>query len=1216
MSIEKKQHAGAGDSVTNLIEGLSRRAEAALSQRADPSPDAFAALSPEAAQGVLHDLQVHQVELEMQNEELRRAHAALDASRARYFDFYDLAPVGYCTVTDKGLIKEVNLATCTLLNVPRSQLIKQPIGNFIFNDDQSIYYGLRHRLRDCGGSLSCELRLLPRDDTPFWAHLVVSAVQDDNGVSELRIVLSEITERKRLEQELRDANLERARQSETRYRTLIEWTPEPLVVHDGKKIIFANPAAIKMLGAAFDEELLGKAVLDLVHPDSRDIVRERLRAGVEQGVRMPFTEQKCLKLDGTAIDVEVHSRPIDFAGKTATLISIRDITERKLADKLIQAQSERLRLLYEASQRLSSTLDLNEIYRIIDDFMSIIAPDCDFLVSAFDSETQLITCRAFVMNRQPLDVSAFPPIPLEEEGRGTQSLVIRSGKSLLLNDYQTTVKTARTSYFVNDQTHELVEQVDPEEEVAQSALIVPLKVGDRVTGVVQAMSCRPNAFSQDQLQLLESLALHIASAKQNAQLYARVQSELNERKALATTLRESEERYRAAFRASPDAVNINRVADGMYIDINEGFTRLTGWNREDVLGKGSLEIGIWREQADRQRLVQALQRDGFCEALEADFVTKSGKLIAAQMSARIMMIDGAPCILSITRDISQRKLAEESQRIAAVAFEAQQAMFITDPQQVILRINKGFTGITGYTAEEAVGQTPRLLSSGRHGADFYAAMWECVSRTGQWHGEIWNRRKNGAVYPQQLNISTVKDAQGLLTHYVGTFSDITSAKAAEEQIESLAFSDLLTGLPNRRMLVILLQQAMIAGEHEQRQGALLLVDLDRFKNLNDALGHARGDQLLQQIAMRLSACVHEGETVARLGGDEFVVLLKQLDQSKLEAAMYAETTANKIFAAIRQPYQIEGAEVSCNASIGIALFGEQHEDTVEPLKRAELAMYEAKERGRNTLRFFDPGMQTVVNSRVAMEAALREAIVSHQFLLHYQAQVTAQGRITGVEALLRWPDPKLGMVSPAEFIPLAEENGLILPIGDWVMETACRQLTHWASQPEMAHLTVAVNVSARQFHQRDFVDRVLMTLERTGANPYLLKLELTESLLIADVADVIAKMDALKARGVGFSLDDFGTGYSSLSYLKRLPLDQLKIDQSFVRDILIDPGDAAIARTVVALADSLGLAVIAEGVETEAQRDFLASLGCHNYQGYLFSRPLPVQEFEAFAMLH
>ena len=1177
-----------------------------------PSTEAFAALSPEAAQQLLHDLQVHQIELEMQNQELRRTQAQLDTSRSHYFDFYDLAPVGYCTLSESGLILQANLKTIAMLGVARKDLPTRTLSRFIFAEDQAHFYRLRELAMASRDLQECEVRLMKQDGTQMWVRLHAQVI-DAEGMQHLRLVLTDITSDKQLQRELRDANGELTRQSETRYRTLIEWTPEPLVVHDGKKILFANPATVKMLGAASDKELVGKSILELVHPDSRDIVRERLRAAAEQGLRVPLIEEKCLKLDGTPIDVEVQSRPIDFGGKSATLISVRDITGRKLAEKFILEQSERLRLLYEASQRLSSTLDLNEIYRIVNDFMSAIAPDCDFLVSAFDPDTQLITCRAFVMNGQALDVSAFPPIPLEEEGRGTQSLVIRSGKSLLLNDYQATIKTARTSYFVNDQTHELAEQVEPEEEVPQSALIVPLKVGEQVTGVVQVMSYRLNAFSDEQLQLLESLALHIASAKQNAQLYARVQSELNERKALAATLSESEERYRAAFRASPDAVNINRVADGLYIDINEGFTRLTGWTREDVLGKSSPEIGIWRDQADRQRLVEALQRDGFCESLEADFVTKSGKVKVAQMSARIMMIDGAPCILSITRDITERKLAEVSQRIAAVAFESQQAMFITDPQQLILRINKEFTGITGYTAEEAVGQTPRLLSSGRHDADFYAAMWECVSRTGQWHGEIWNRRKNGAVYPQQLTISTVKDAQGLLTHYVGAFRDITSAKAAEEQIESLAYSDLLTGLPNRRSLIIQLQQAMIAGENEKRQGALLLVDLDRFKSLNDALGHKRGDLLLQQMAMRLNACVHEGESVARVGGDEFVVLLKQLDQSKLEAAMYAETTANKILAAIRRPYQIDGAEVSCNASIGIALFGEQHEDTVEPLKRAELAMYEAKERGRDTLRFFDPGMQAVVNSRVAMEAALREAITSNQFLLHYQPQVTELGRITGVEALLRWPDPNRGMVSPAEFIPLAEEDGLILPIGDWVLETACRQLARWASQPEMAHLTVAVNISARQFHQRDFVDRVLLTLERTGANPHRLKLELTESLLITDVADVIAKMDALKARGVGFSLDDFGTGYSSLSYLKRLPLDQLKIDQSFVRDILIDPDDAAIARTVVALADSLGLVVIAEGVETAAQRDFLASLGCHNYQGYLFSRPLPIQEFEAFA---
>ena len=555
---------------------------------------------------------------------------------------------------------------------------------------------------------------------------------------------------------------------------------------------------------------------------------------------------------------------------------------------------------------------------------------------------------------------------------------------------------------------------------------------------------------------------------------------------------------------------------------------------------------------------------------------------------------------------------DEQQRIASIAFESSKGMFVTNAQKVILRVNKAFTEITGYTAEEAIGKTPSLLGSGRHEPAFYAAMWESISRTGQWHGEIWNRRKNGTAYQQSLNISAVRNEDGVATHYVGFFSDVTSAKAAEEQIESLSFSDLLTGLPNRRMLIIALQQAMIAGERERRQGALLLVDLDNFRNLNDALGHEMGDRLLQQFAARLSACLREGETVSRLGGDEFVVLLEQLDQNPLEAAMDAEMAGNKILAALRHPYELDGVEISCGASIGIALFGEQHEDTVEPLKRAELAMYEAKAHGRNTLRFFDPRMQASVNSRIAMEAGLREAIEKNHFLLHYQAQVTEQGQITGVEALLRWSDPKRGMVSPAEFIPLAEETGLILPIGNWVLETACRQLALWAKEPAMAHLTVAVNVSAKQFHQRDFVDQVLSALGRTGANPDRLKLELTETSLVANVEDVIAKMKGLKGKGVMFSLDDFGTGYSSLSYLKRLPLDQLKIDQGFVRNILSDPNDAAIAKMVIALADSMDLAVIAEGVETEAQRELLAGLGCHFYQGYLFSRPIPLEEFEAF----
>ncbi|MFZ4480136.1 MAG: EAL domain-containing protein [Rhodoferax sp.] len=570
-------------------------------------------------------------------------------------------------------------------------------------------------------------------------------------------------------------------------------------------------------------------------------------------------------------------------------------------------------------------------------------------------------------------------------------------------------------------------------------------------------------------------------------------------------------------------------------------------------------------------------------------------------------------VSSLRQEIVERKQAERQLGKLSLAIEqSPHSIVITDVQACIEYVNAAFVTVSGYAREDVIGQNSRILQSGKTPSPTYGEMWETLSKGQVWRGEFSNRDKNGREYDEFAIISPLRQSDGRVSHYVAVKEDLTQRKAAEAQIQSLAFSDLLTGLANRRMLIVRLQQMMIASERNKRQGALLLVDLDNFKDLNDALGHEQGDQLLQQFAARLGASVAQADTVARLGGDEFVILLEQLDRNPLEAAMQAETTGHRILDALRQPCRLGSAEVSCTASIGITLVGERHEDTAEPLKRAELAMYQAKAHGRNTLRFFDPQMQTAVSARVALEAGLREAIEKEQFLLHYQAQVTDQGRIFGVEVLLRWQDPKRGMVSPAEFIALAEETGLILPIGSWVLETACKQLAQWATTPAMAQLTLAVNVSARQFHQRDFVDQVLSTLQRTGANASRLKLELTESVLVTDVEGVIAKMSALKGKGVTFSLDDFGTGYSSLSYLKRLPLDQLKIDQGFVRDILIDPNDAAIASMVVALAASMGLTVIAEGVETAAQRDFLAGLGCRAYQGYLFSRSLSLQDFEPF----
>ncbi|WP_296658887.1 bifunctional diguanylate cyclase/phosphodiesterase [Rhodoferax sp.] len=382
--------------------------------------------------------------------------------------------------------------------------------------------------------------------------------------------------------------------------------------------------------------------------------------------------------------------------------------------------------------------------------------------------------------------------------------------------------------------------------------------------------------------------------------------------------------------------------------------------------------------------------------------------------------------------------------------------------------------------------------------------------------------------------------------------------------------------------------------------------------LNDTLGHDKGDLLLEQVAARLRSCVREVDTVARLGGDEFVVLLEDLSESTLEAASQAEAVGEKIVVVLNQPYEIAGYTHHSSPSIGITVLGEHAEAIEEPLKRADVAMYQAKAAGRNTLRFFDPKTQVAVAARAEMEDALREAVQAQQLAVHYQAQVNAFGNTVGAEVLVRWIHPQHGMMPPAAFIPLAEETDVVLPLGRWVLDTACTQLQRWASEPRMAHLTLSVNVSAREFLDRNYADHVLQTLGRTGANPLLLKLELTESLLVANVEDVIAKMNVLKDVGIGFSLDDFGTGYSSLSYLKRLPLDQLKIDQGFVRDILDDPNDAAIAKMVVALADSMGLNVIAEGVETQEQRDMLAQLGCLSYQGYLFSKPLALDEFESF----
>ncbi|MEO6976663.1 MAG: EAL domain-containing protein [Gallionella sp.] len=462
-----------------------------------------------------------------------------------------------------------------------------------------------------------------------------------------------------------------------------------------------------------------------------------------------------------------------------------------------------------------------------------------------------------------------------------------------------------------------------------------------------------------------------------------------------------------------------------------------------------------------------------------------------------------------------------------------------------------------------------------------------------------------------LTCAASRDSSGNVVGGIAIVQDFTERKKSEEKINDLAFYDPLTHLPNRRLLMNRLQQALASSSRLGRKGALLLIDLDNFKALNDTLGHQVGDLLLQQVASLLSACVREEDTVARLGGDEFVVMLENLSEHALEAAAHTEVVGEKILVTLSQPGQLVINEHHGSCSIGAVLFNGNSQTTDELLKQADIAMYQAKNAGRNTLRFFDPQMQASITARVTLEAELRKAIEKQQFQLHYQIQVDSSHRPLGAEALIRWMHPERGMISPAQFIPLAEETGLILPIGLWVLETACAQLKAWQQDALTRDLVLAVNVSARQLHQSDFVAQLHDAVQRHAINPARLKLELTEGMLLDDVEQTIGTMNILSEIGIQFSMDDFGTGYSSLQYLKRLPLDQLKIDQSFVRDIVTDSSDKAIVRTIIVMAQSLGISVIAEGVETEENRQFLLDNGCVHYQGYLFGRPVPIEQFEA-----
>lgn len=675
-------------------------------------------------------------------------------------------------------------------------------------------------------------------------------------------------------------------------------------------------------------------------------------------------------------------------------------------------------------------------------------------------------------------------------------------------------------------------------------------------------------------------------------------------------LRESESRLRAITSALPDLMFV-MDEDGRYLEVVASNPDLLYAADGQVVGKTVTEL-FEQEQAEAfLGFIRRALGSQTGSSLIYQLDTQGGRRTFESL-ARAMEVPFAHrrAVVILTRDITQRVKNETELRIAAVAFETVQGMLVTDEHNRILRVNQAFTDITGYTPEEVIGHTPAIFSSGQHGPEFYRQMWQSITQRGHWQGEIYNKRKSGHLYPQWLSISAVRDGEGRISHYVASISDITQRKKDAEQINHLAFYDALTGLPNRRLLAERIGQVQAAGHRGGTLGALIFIDLDNFKDINDLWGLPVGDQLLQQAAQRLNKAVRETDTVARLGGDEFVVLLGELSSEPGQAATRLEHLAHKLLSVLEQPYVHESHILRGSASMGLVTLADHSLSADELLQQAELAMYEAKSAGKGKIRFFDPEMQEAVAERLRLEEDIIRGMEAREFCVYFQPQVDHDKGIIGAEALVRWRHPQRGVLAPGAFIRVADEAGLMNRIDSIVLQRACEQIASWSRLPAFADFTVSINVSAAQLYQPGFIDDVLEVIKLTGADPARIKLELTESMLLNDMPKAIERMRILKCHGIRFAIDDFGTGYSSLHYLQQLPLDQLKIDQSFVRVLPEDENSLSIIQAITAMARSLKLEVIAEGVENQAQRALLHANGCSLYQGYLFSRPEPAAVIE------
>ena len=1002
-----------------------------------------------------------------------------------------------------------------------------------------------------------------------------------------------------------------------------------------------------------------------LHPDDRDAVNTRIQA-VLAGSDLPYQyEARMRHANGSYRWVSVTGRVLakDANGKASRLMGVRqDITDRKLAEEALRVSEDNLAITLQSIgdaviatdalghiTRMNPTAErltawplaealgrpLNEVFRIVDVTTRTPAANPVDLVMAHGdvvglsnhtallarnaAEYQISDSAAPIRDRAGSIVGVvlvFSDVTdqyrLRQELAATLELLERTSHLAKVGGWELDIASMR--YVWSTETcrlHDVPPLATPTFEEA-NALYAPTERAVLQSAVQAAIDHGtpwdmelPKRTATGRPIWVRTQGSAIVESGKTIKLLG-VFHDITEQRQAQLAVLQSETRYRALFEHAPDGILI-ADAQGNYRDANASACTMLGYKHEELIGLHSADVLIPSERVHIPHALEAIQTLHDYHR-EWQFRRKDGSVFSAEVIAN-KMPDGL--LIGMMRDVTARKRAETELRDNLVHTQTildniVDGVVTFDAQGIIESFNLAASAMFGFAPAEIIGRSAAQLvyDPDSHFEEDYLRHRFSSSRPGVANisREVQARRKDGGLFPVHLSVSRIfRNGQ---SHLIAIVRDITQQRHDQEEIRRLAFFDPLTGLPNRRLLMDRLKQAVATSARTNKHGALMFLDLDHFKLLNDTQGHDVGDLLLQHTAARLTACVRDGDSVARLGGDEFVVLLEALSPNSTDAATQAESVASKLLDAFTAPYSLNDYIHQGTTSIGIVLFMGERDSIDELLKKADLAMYQGKSAGRNTARFFDPAMQAAVAEYDAREKDLRRGIAMREFVLHYQIQINGAGETTGVEALVRWNHARQGLITPAHFIALAEQTGCILELGQQVLEAACAQMVAWAAQPSgKARWTMAVNVSASQFAQPHFVATVSQALAQTGANPHLLKLELTESILVHDIEDVVTKMTALKAMGVGFSLDDFGTGYSSLSYLKRLPLDQLKIDQSFVRDVLTDPSDAVIARTVLALGHSLGLTVIAEGVETEGQHAFLVNAGCDAFQGYYFGRP-------------